>query len=137
MKNIIYAAIISLFIIGLISCKKKENTPSESKESVNAQITLTSPMEGDTIANGDMVHIMGTITGISELHGYQLTLLKTQNDSILAQETSEDHLTNYTLHMMYLNNFAADTDLKVRVIAEIDHDGNTITKTVNLVAKGN
>jgi len=117
--------------IFLTACKKDKSTDdsSEHEDHPTAVITITSPAENDTI-QGDFT-VTGNITGTGNLHGYQVTVTNTQNDSIIYQNDIDDHVANFTINQAVTHSYTAYTPFKLEVVAALDHDGHTTTKTVH------
>lgn len=113
-----------------ISCNKHD----EHNHEVTATINLLEPMENDTIAFGTELHMHGTITGSDELHGYNLSLLNTDNATTLFSASATNHQTSYSFDEHWVNTVTDTTHLEVQVEVELDHDGNKTTKFVHLVA---
>lgn len=109
----------------LFSCKKEKKSEPEN---VTAVVTLTNPNEGDTI-HGNFT-INGTIAGTANLHGYQVTITNTSNDSIIYQNEVHDHLADFTVNQTVNHGFLSYTPLKLNLVVALDHDGNTVSKTV-------
>ncbi len=123
-NKIAYIALVGLLAV---SCHKHE-------EDVTATINLMEPMENDTIVLGEELHMHGTITGSDELHGYRLTLLNSDNETLLFDANTSTHETSYAFDEHWVNMVTDTTNLEVQVEVELDHEGNTTTKKVHLVA---
>lgn len=119
--------------ISLAACKKDKSTDdsTETEDHPTAVITITSPHENDTIQGNFAV--TGTIVGTANLHGYQVTVSNALNDSILYQNDIDDHVADFTINQSVTNPYTTYTPLKLEVIAALDHDGHTETKTVHFV----
>lgn len=119
--------------ISLTACKKDKSTDdsTETEDHPTAVITITSPHENDTIQGNFAV--TGTIVGTANLHGYQVTVSNALNDSILYQNDIDAHVADFTINQSVTNPYTTYTPLKLEVIAALDHDGHTATKTVHFV----
>ncbi|MDF3026467.1 MAG: hypothetical protein K0S23_774 [Fluviicola sp.] len=119
--------------ISLSACKKdkKTNSTTEEENHPTAIITITSPLENDTIQGNFTV--TGTIDGTENLHGYQVTVTNTLNDSIIYQNEVHDHLADFTINQAVSQTYTTFTPLKLEVLVALDHDGNTAVKTVHFV----
>ena len=119
--------------ISLTACKKDKSTDdsTETEDHPTAVITITSPHENDTIQGN--FSVTGTIVGTANLHGYQVTVSNALNDSILYQNDIDDHLADFTINQSVTNPYTTYIPLKLEVIAALDHDGHTATKTVHFV----
>lgn len=122
--------IIAVSSLSVAACKKKKKSSSEH-EHASAVITITSPAESDTIQGNFTVN--GTIAGTAALHGYQVTVTNTLNDSIIYQHEVHDHLADFSVSQPVSHGFTTYTPLKLDVVVAIDHDGNTESKTVHFV----
>ncbi|MDR0803074.1 hypothetical protein [Fluviicola sp.] len=111
--------------LGLASCKKDK---SSKNEPVSAVVMITNPHDGDTI-QGNFT-LTGTIVGTANLHGYQITVTNTLNDSIIYQNEVHDHAANFTVNQAINHGFSNYTLLKLDLVAALDHDGNTTSKKV-------
>lgn len=107
------------------SCKKDKSTEDEA---VTAVVTITNPHDGDTIQGNFAV--TGTIHGSASLHGYQITLTNTWNDSIIYQNEVHDHAADFTVNQAITHGFSSFTPLKLDLVVALDHDGNTTSKSV-------
>lgn len=119
--------------ISLTACKKDKSTDDSHghDDHATAVITITSPTENDTIQGN--FSVTGTIVGTAEMHGYQVTVTNALNDSIIYQNEVHDHLANFTINQAVTHSFTTYTPLKLDVVAALDHDGNTESKTINFV----
>jgi hypothetical protein len=118
--------------IALTACKKdKHDDHDDHEDHATALITITNPQENDTI-QGNFT-ITGSIAGTANLHGYQVTVKKALNDSIIYQSSTDEHTTNFTINQAVTNPFTVYTPLKLEVVTVLDHDGNTESKTVHFV----
>lgn len=120
-----------LFIIlagsfSLFSCKKEKKS---EEENVTASVSLINPLEGDTIQGNFTVN--GVIAGTAKLHGYQVTITNASNDSIIYQNEVHDHLADFTVNQPVNHGFSSYTPLKLDLVVALDHDGNTVSKTVH------
>ncbi|TSJ47584.1 hypothetical protein [Fluviicola chungangensis] len=119
--------------ISLTACKKDKTTDDDHTEEDHptAVITITSPNENDTIQGN--FSVTGNIVGTGNLHGYQVTVTNTSNDSIIYQNDIDDHVANFTINQAVTNPYSVYAPLKLVVVAALDHEGHTETKTVHFV----
>jgi len=115
------------------ACKKDKSTDdsTETEDHPTAVINITSPHENDTIQGNFAV--TGTIVGTANLHGYQVTVTNTLNDSIVYQNDIDDHVADFTINQAVTHGYTAYTPFKLVVVAALDHEGHTETKTVHFV----
>lgn len=136
-NNILFIVIV-LYGSMLSSCRKEDDKKTiEETEAENVvTIQLNTNATSDTIAFGEELHITGTVLGTQEMHGYELVLKNMMTDSVLFKTSEHDHATSYTIHGHWMNNLQNTSGLHITLVVEKDHDGNTLTKEVNLVGKG-
>jgi hypothetical protein len=132
--NPFFITAILVSSISLTACKKDKSPATDDsteEDHPTAVITITSPNENDTIQGNFAV--TGTIVGSANLHGYQVTVTKASNDSIIYQNDIDDHVADFTINQAVTNPYTAYTPLKLEVVAALDHEGHTATKTVHFV----
>ena len=123
-KVILSAAIMG--VLALNSCKK-EVTPT-------ATLTITEPVAADTVPHGDSVHMEGTIVGSGELHGYTLQLTNLTSGQVVYSGSTDNHQNSYAFHEHWPNNVGATSNMRLTLTVNLDHDGNTTSKSVDFVA---
>ena len=121
MKNYI-ALVVVLFT--LLSCHRHEEN--------SATITISSPDPALYFVGGDTVFIQGSVVAESEMHGMTIQLLNDASDSVMFTYSNEEHLASYSFNQFYVNQVSQHTDVRLEVVAELDHDGNEAKKTMLL-----
>lgn len=130
-KSILFSTIF--FAAGLIllnSCKKDESTEEEHVHPLSANINILSPTAGVTVDLGMPVVLSATIGAGFDMHGYDAYLINVTADDTLWSVDAHDHGTNYTITGEWINSVTEHSDMKFKVIAILDHDGNTSSKEV-------
>lgn len=131
---ILSAAIVLASSIVLISCKKDEedtkNNNNNTPPALTANISVAAPVAGTTYESGDEVHIDVTVTADFDMHGYEAYLINLTADDTLWSVDAHDHGSTYTIHEHWTNNVTEHSDMKLKVIATLDHDGSLATKEV-------
>jgi hypothetical protein len=120
--------LIALIAIAITACQKNNNTaPDASKVS----ITISSPQEGAVYHSGDTVHIIAAVTYPSELHGYELTITDSVGNVVY---DLDDHVhdNHFEIDSSWVITGTQPGPLKLKLEAEIDHNGNSAEKTVNV-----
>ena len=113
-------AIVACATIITIACKKE----SDANDPV---VTVTSPTEGQSFANGDSALVAFTITD-ADMHGYDFRIINTTNGDTLFLADEHTH-GNITFSQKYKLPSVA-TQMRLILTGE-DHNENTTTKTVN------
>jgi hypothetical protein len=114
----------------LLSCKKHHGATS-------ANITFIEPTAGDTLQFGEELHIEGTIQGDGELHGYSLSLINSTTGQTLLSNSTHDHAETFSFHEHWSNNLTDTSNVKIIVVADLDHDGGKTSKEINVVCLPN
>lgn len=127
MKKInMYAGIALLGSVLLASaCKKKEE-----EQTHEADIQIGAPVAGHTYEHGDTVFINAVITHTDPMHGWDVYLRKTADQSEVFTADAHDHAATYTISQYWVNNVTDHTEMELEVKAVIDHDGTTQSKKV-------
>lgn len=129
MKKITFLSMFLLATVSLVtSCKKDD----DHDETPTAEIVIASPTAGQEFMDADTVNINATITGTAAMHGWELHLRKVSDQTDVFSADAHDHAASYTIAETWVNNLTDHTELQLEIIATLDHDGNTATKTVNI-----
>ena len=125
------ATILSTFLAALVlltvSCKKDKETDEHND---TADIQIAAPVADHEYAAGDSVLINATITGKAAMHGWELHIRKTADQSEVFSDEAHDHAAIYTISKYWINNVTVHTMMELEIIATIDHDGHTASKKV-------
>lgn len=133
-KYILNIAYLSMITLTLVSCKKeKEHENEEHEEAVTAVIDITSFNDGDTIQSGATFHMMGTITGTGEMHGYSVVLHNHATMQDVFTKEVHDHASIYNVHEHWGNNVADTSTVMFTISAILDHEGNKKTTVKHVV----
>lgn len=134
MKRSIPFLLFSAAVISLAaSCKKEDTQPEDNTTTTSSpEISISNPSEGDTVQAGTL-HITGSISYTSEMHGYQvkLTNLNTSSDVLTSEEHS--HGSSYTIDEAWTTNVSDTSNMQLTITAVKNHEGATVNKTVQFV----
>ncbi|MCG9912279.1 MAG: hypothetical protein MH137_13375 [Flavobacteriales bacterium] len=128
MKNsiIVSSIFFSILVMGLSACKEKHDHDN------TATITVSKPIENAQFHHGDTVFINAVITAESAMHGWEVQIRKKSDLSVVFEQDAHDHAATFNINTYWVNNLgSAHNDMELVVTAEINHDGNTESKTVN------
>lgn len=121
-------SIFFIILVVSISACKRDVAPAS-----DATITFIEPAVGDTIALGEELHAEGMVEGNGEMHGYQLIFTNQTNQTTVLNLSSDTHAETYSFHEHWVNNVSDTSIIDVKIIVELDHDGNTKEKAVQIV----
>lgn len=124
-RFIFTSALICMF--AFTACKKESNDP------VVVSVSIVEPVAADTIAAGADLHMEGSMSSNSTMHGYTLTLINTLNDSILFSYAGSNHSDSYSFHQHWENTLTDTTQVKFKLHIEKGHNGEIETREVNVV----
>lgn len=113
----------------LVSCQKSDDTPTQPDK---VTINITSLQDGQQFKKGDTVNIRGSVSYISQLHGYELTLKSKSTGKELFYYYEHAHGDNVTINQSWTDTLTQADTIQLILTAEIDHDGNQSTKELSL-----
>ncbi|MCX7743540.1 MAG: hypothetical protein N2167_03145 [Flavobacteriales bacterium] len=117
-------ALMSLSSMLLLSaCHKHDET--------DVQIQITSPLTNSMYHLGDTVKIQGTITGNTEMHGYEVKIKNLSQGNVAFITDYHDHGSNYTINEFWVNNVTEHSDMRLVVKVEVDHSGTMVSDSLN------
>ena len=131
--NLIFSAILAAAII--TSCKKKDeetnNTTTTPTPTPVANIVINSPSEGAMFELDSVVTINVDITADFEMHGYDVYVINETAGDTVWTDGLHDHGESFHIDGTWTNNVTEHSDMMIKVVAEIDHDGNTTEKSLH------
>lgn len=128
MKNLFLITILSILSF-TISCKDEHD--HSDNPAVSADIQIMSPVTGSVFHSGDTVYIKANITSAAELHGFDVVITNASIDSVVFNTNGHAHAKTQNIDTFWVNNVMGHSDMKLDVMAIIDHDGNKTTKSIN------
>lgn len=129
MKKITFLSLFLAATLSFISSCKKDDGHDEEP---TADIAITAPTAGQEYMAGDTVFINATVTGTAAMHGWELHLRKVSDQTEVFSADAHDHAATYTITETWVNNVSDHTELQLEIVATLDHDGHTASKTVNI-----
>ncbi len=143
-----------LIAISLIStgCRKKgcidpgaNNFNSEAKvddgsctyTNTPPSFFLTSPTEGQSFALNDTIFVMGSVEAAVPLHGYEIRIMDNQLNDTMFSVHQHNHLSQMSLQASWINNVSSTSQAVIEIKAFINHEGDYVTKTLNVVCLPN
>lgn len=121
---------ISLLVAVLMllqACQKKDNTVATPSQ---VNISISSPVNGQTFHANDTVMIKADVSYATELHGYEVKITDTSTGLVLYDDAQHVHNDHFSISERWNEKPSTAATLKMEVIAEIDHDGNTANKSI-------
>jgi hypothetical protein len=124
MKHIkLFFAFVVLLIPFTFSC-------TEAHQKNSAVITITGPNEDSYIQHLDTLQIRGSIVSEMDLHGYQISIRRTDSDTEVFYYEDHYHGSNKNLNVDWICTVGESVELKLTVLAQLDHDGNMASSSV-------
>lgn len=128
MKAAIYIITFTLGVLFVGTSCEKHSAP------ITATLTFLEPQAGDTVIAGEALHMHGTVVGSGELHGYSLTLTNLTTNQVVYSGSNATHQSSYAFDEHWVNMEGATSIMKLSLVVNLDHEGNTTTKSVEFVA---
>ncbi len=128
-SKIIIPLTFACVLIFFGSCQKEEHNHNDSSV-VTANIDILTPVTNQEFDHGDSVNIKVNISSSSELHGYQLLLIRLSDNDTVMNVAEHNHLNTYNVVKSWVNNNSIHSDMKLIVKAFTDHDNNFVSKEV-------
>lgn len=119
--------ILSLGALFLSSCTKEKNGAT------SVDIVFTEPTASDTVLSYNQVHAEGTIVGDGTMEGYTVSLIDAGSGTVLYSNTYDVQAKSYNFHEHWTNNLSDTTQVNVRVVANMDKNGNTSTRELQVL----
>lgn len=135
MKKYILLSLIAALITGLsVSCKKEDSNNDDHDHSgaESPVISVNSPVENDTVQPGTLI-LSGSITHTAEMHGYQIKLRNLATATDVFTSEAHNHSSSYTFNEQWVTDVTDTTHMELMVTAAVNHDGTSVTKTVQFV----
>lgn len=125
MKRPLLYTILTLLLTGIISCAE------QTEEKNSAVITITGPVEHGYIHHMDTLQIRGTIVSVLDLHGYNISIRRTDTNSEVFYYNDHYHSNDKHLNIDWVCDQNATVELELTITALLDHEGNAAIKSVN------
>ncbi len=125
MKKQFLLALIAITLSSIISCKKDEVDTSID------HVLITSPTTGQTFDALDTVPIRALLQNNTEMHGLVVSLVNLSDTTVVFQMDEHVHGVSINLDTFWINNVMMHSDMRLYITAEIDHEGTTVTDSVN------
>ena len=102
-------------------CQKKDSTPVEPS---SISIDLSNPTEGQVYRKGDTVFVNAVVSYATQLHAYELSITKDTSNTNVFYEYKHVSTDKFTISSYWVDTLASATDLTLKVMVQIDHNGN-------------
>ena len=118
MKKALFLALLALATsLPFFACEKEAHQH-------DADISILAPTAGQTFSLNQTVSIQADITSEEELHGWEITLRKKSDNTVLYTTDEHTHGTTLQIREQWVNNVANHTDVVLEVKAALDHTGS-------------
>lgn len=125
MKRFLLYTNILFAIVGFSSCAE------EPEEKNSAIITITDPIEDGHIHHLDTLQIRGTIVSVMDLHGYNVSIRRTDTSAEVFYYDDHYHGSNKNLNIDWLCTLNENVQLRLTITARLDHEGTATIKSVD------
>ena len=131
LKWILILSVVTSFTI--LACNKDNDDDGHSEGDTTAPVlTLSSPTDGQDLADGETIHIMGMATDEKALHQYTWSIKDAAGDTVHEGTESIHDQTEAEIHHMHvISGVTQATTWTVTVLVE-DHGENSDEKSVTV-----
>jgi hypothetical protein len=119
-------------LIVLAACKHKHDHP-QTEEPINIQVI--NPKADSVYQSGNRIAINIAMSFRYEMHGYHLKLTNETNPNLVIELKKHTHGQTFSIDTAFTPNVTAETQYKLWVLAEKDHDGNGTEKAIYFKVK--
>jgi hypothetical protein len=131
MKKFIFASLALAFVVGLVACRKSDN----SVVAPSATITIVSPGTSEDFQPGDTINIQATITANATLHGYHIAIVNRETGDSVFHASSHEHASTLTVNEQWVNDLGGAADLRLYISSAINHDGLEAAESIDFSSK--
>lgn len=123
-KALLFVLLALATSLSFFACEKEEHQH-------DAEISILAPTAGQTFSLNQTVSIQADITSEEELHGWEITLRKKSDNTVLYTTDKHTHGTTLEIREQWVNNVTAHTDVVLEVKVALDHTSSE-TKTATV-----
>jgi hypothetical protein len=116
-----------LCILSFSACQKNDSVPFDSSKLV---MTISEPLATQIFKKGDTVFIAATANYLSELHGYEISIVDTTTQNVYFDIDEHVHAASFSIDTFWVDTLNTNTKLQLKFDVEADHDGHGATKSV-------
>lgn len=132
MKILNLFSTILLSATAFCSCQKHDETPVQPDK---ITIDITSLSNGESFRKGDTIKVQGTISYITQMHGFELTMKSKTTGKELFYYYEHVHSDNVSFSQQWADTLSQADSIQLLLTAEIDHDGNQSTKQLTFTSQ--
>lgn len=116
-----------LAILTFSACQKNDSIPFDSSK---LNVAITQPLATQIFKKGDTVFIAATANYISELHGYEISIMDTTSKNIYFDLDEHVHAASFQIDTFWIDTLNVNANLQLKFDVEADHNGNGASKSV-------
>ena len=127
------AAALAGILLFAAGCQKKD----DGVKTPPIVINILSPVVNQEYRKGDTLQLNATISSPVDLHGYIWRVNRRGTTTALYAVNEHTHERTFTITGKWAIDSAAvaASELDLTITAEIDHEGNEVSKTIPIIAK--
>lgn len=131
MKSIFSIVFALLLSTAFISCDKDKDSPDLTE----AKLTITSPSSSQKVKSGELITVKAEATSPTTLHGYKVEAKNENNGNEIFKNEVHTHGNTLTFTESFPNTALPGEKVKITVSVAIDHDQNSIEKSVTITTE--
>ncbi len=129
-NNQILIAFLSIAIMfAFNACEREAEHHDLSTTDIN--LVINSPTDTQEFEAEDTVFINATIDAPSEMHGYEVHLMRLADTVEVLSKDVDLHTNHFTIKETYINPGLIHSDMELEIKAKIDHNGKSTSKKVH------
>lgn len=121
-----------LCILTFSACQKNDSIPFDSTK---LNMAIARPLGAQVFQKGDTVFVSATADYISELHGYEISILDTATQTVYFDLDKHVHAASFQIDTFWVDTLNVKANLQLKFDVEADHNGNGATKSVYFQVK--
>lgn len=119
--------VFSLFFITACENESEQHDLSAS----DITLVINSPHDTQQFEAGDTVKIRASIDAPTEMHGYEVHLMRLADTTEVLSKDYDLHTKHFDVSEYYVNEGIVHSDMELEIVAIIDHTGKKTSKKVH------
>lgn len=111
----------------LLACQKNDTVPFDSSKLTMA---INQPFAAQIFKKGDTVFIAATANYISELHGYEISIIDTATQNVYFDLDEHVHAASFNIDTFWVDTLNLNAFMQLKFDVEANHEGHGATKSV-------
>lgn len=119
MNKYIKSLVAFVWIMSVLSCQKKDNTPVDLS---NVTVQFNSPIQGQVYHKGDTIQVNTNVSYSGEIAGIAVEITDSVTDSLLFEDDQDTHTSNFAFQREWIDTCTTPTTLQVKILVFVSND---------------